>query len=87
MGNMARNLLKLSGSLAEFFKKKLDSQTLTKAFSFIKALSQFGAVVEACFGQTIDPNYTSLIKNFILAYRSLQISIPLKVILICKSLL
>ena len=81
-GNMARKLLKLSGSLAEFTKKELDSETLAKASPFIKALSQFGAVVEACFGQTLDPNYTNLIKDFMLTYRSLQISIPLKVIII-----
>ena len=50
--------MKLSGSLAEFTKKELDCETLTKASPFIKSLSQFGAVVEACFGQTLDPNYT-----------------------------
>ena len=35
-------------------------------------------VKDACFGQTLDPNYEALISQFMTTYRSLPISIPLK---------
>ena len=34
---------------------------------------------DACFGQLLEPNYKDCIKKFMAAYRSLGISIPLKV--------
>ena len=79
---MAKKLLKLSNNFAKFVDQELDSQTADKAAPYLAALSQFDLVVEACFGQDLDPNYTNLITEFMLTYRSLNITIPLQVIYI-----
>ena len=38
-----------------------------------------GKVVESCFGQDLIPGYATDIEQFMATYRSLKISIPLKV--------
>ena len=81
-GNMAKKLLKLSNNFAKFVDQEMDSKTADKAAPYLAALSQFDLVVEACFGQDLDPNYTNLITEFMLTYRSLNITIPLQVIYI-----
>ena len=49
------------------------------AGKFILALKQFSSVKDACFGQYLDiQNYENYIKQFMTTYRSLPISIPLK---------
>lgn len=78
-GNMAKKLLKLSTNLTKFVDQELDIQDAGKAAPFLKALSQFNLVVDACFGQELDSNYTTLIREFMMTYRSLGISVPLKV--------
>ena len=79
-GNMGRKLIKLSGNLGEYVKTMLDPETAGKAEPYVKALSQFNLVVDACFGQDLSPIYVNLIKEFMVTYRSLGISIPLKVV-------
>ena len=46
----------------------------------------FRKVGVACFGQSLDPDYTTCIQEFMTSYRGLGISIPLKVFFI-KSML
>ena len=53
--------------------------SIIKALPFIEALHLFHQVEDACFGQLLKPNYKDCIQNFMASYRSLGISIPLKV--------
>ena len=76
---MSRKLIKLSSNLAEYIRETVDIETATKAEPYVKALSQFDQVVEACFGAELKSNFSSLIKDFMKTYHSLNISIPLKV--------
>ena len=78
-GNMAKKLLKLSNNLSKFVDHELDEETVAKATPFMSALFQFNLVVEACFGQDLDPCYPQLINDFMVTYRALGITIPLKV--------
>ena len=78
-GNMAKKLIRMSENLAEYVEKMVDRDTALKAEPFILAFSQFNQVVDACFGSDLDPDYTTLIQDFMRTYRNLQISIPLKV--------
>lgn len=80
VGNEAMKLLrKAPKSLAEKVKTELGSDTADKAAPYIIAFHQLHQVVEACFGQDLDSSYTTKIKDFMKTYRSLGISIPLKV--------
>ena len=57
----------------------VDPEKLQLAGKFILALKQFSSVKDACFGQYLDvQNYENYIKQFMTTYRSLPISIPLK---------
>ena len=79
VGDMAKLLLKKIDYL-EMAISKLDSVIVDKAASFINAFKQFEAVRKACFGQYVEQGYAERIKEFSVTYRSLGISIPLKVI-------
>ena len=78
VGDMARLLLKKVGHLEEAISM-LDDGTILKAAPFIKAFKQFEEVRKACFGQHVEKDYALKIKVFMVTYRSLEISIPLKV--------
>ena len=81
VGDMAKLLLKKVGTL-DMAVSEMDTEVVKKAAPFIKALRQFDAVRVACFGQLVVPGYADRIKEFCATYRSLGISIPLKVIII-----
>ena len=79
VGNQAKKLLRMVPQLEHKLMTTLvDPEKLELARKFILALKQFSLVKEACFGQTLDPNYETLIREFTETYRSLPISIPLK---------
>ena len=78
-GNQAEKLLKKVDSLEEAVMSWGCQETIVQALPFIQVLRLFKRVVEACFGQTLHSSYTTFIKNFMVAYRMLGISIPLKV--------
>ena len=80
IGNMAELILKRISLLEGRVREQLEGERLTTAMSYINAFSQFDKVVKSCFGQTLNPGYTELIKDFMVTYRSLNISVPLKVI-------
>ena len=79
IGNMVTRFLKNIDDLQTQLREYLSPERFALAEVFITAFNQFAAVVKACFGQTLSPNYTFLIKEFMATYRSLSISIPLKV--------
>ena len=79
IGNMAHRFLKMVDKLLAKLTAHLDPAKLELAKTYIKAFQQFDAVVTSCFGQTLAPNYSTLIKDFMATYRSLRITIPLKV--------
>ena len=80
IGNQAERLLGKVRSLeAELLQKLGDTDKGDLARLYIKALEQFDHVVHSCFGQTLKPRYQDHINDFMLTYRSLGISIPLKV--------
>ena len=66
-------------SLEQIIMDTTSQETLLKALLFVEALRLFHHVEGACFGQLLEPNYKDCIKKFMAAYRSLGISIPLKV--------
>ena len=78
VGDMAKLLLKKVGHLEEAISM-LEDGTIIKAAPFIKAFKQFEEVRKACFGQHVEKDYALKIKVFMVTYRSLEISIPLKV--------
>ena len=66
-------------SLEQIIMDTTSQETVVKALPFVEALQLFRRVEGACFGQLLEPNYKDCIKKFMAAYRSLGISIPLKV--------
>ena len=60
-------------------KEELDVDTQDKAAPYLIAFYQFDLIVEACFGQDLDLTYKTKIEDFMKTYRSLGISVPLKV--------
>ena len=79
IGNMAQKLLKKVDHLLVKLEQTLSQDRFVLAKVYVKAFKQFDLVVESCFGQTLTPRYSDLIKSFMTTYRSLNISIPLKV--------
>ena len=81
VGNMAELLLARVDHLAARLREYLVSrpEQLAEAENYLRALKQLDSVVHSCFGQDLQPNYTTLIANFMVTYRALEISIPLKV--------
>ena len=77
-GNQARKLLKNTDKL-ERSVMKLDIETTIQALPFVQTLRVFNKVVSSCFGQTLDPAYERHIEDFSKQYRSLDISVTLKV--------
>ena len=80
VGNMAEKLLEKVDTLREKINNELKEEQILLAEPYRDAFEKFYLVVKACFGQTLSSNYTELIANFMTTYRSLGISIPLKVI-------
>ena len=78
VGDMARKLLKKLDNL-EMEVNKLAPEIVMKATPYINALERLEAVRVACFGQLVVEGYADKIKEFSVCYRSLNISIPLKV--------
>ena len=80
IGNQAERLLSKVSFLEVKLEEKLENtEKLVLAKLYVKALQQFNLVVHSFFGQTLKPGYKELIGQFIVTYRSLGISIPLKV--------
>ena len=79
IGNMAQRLLKKVDHLQIKLQQHVAVDKMELADLYIKAFKEFDAVVSSCFGQTLTPGYSDLIKQFMVTYRSLSISIPLKV--------
>lgn len=77
--NIAHRLLKMVDDLLTRLKGFLAPYKLELAEVYIKAFKQFKSVVDSCFGQTLTADYATQIKDFMVTYRSLQISVPLKV--------
>ena len=84
VGNQAKRLLtkvdNLQKVLHEYFGQD-NGERLDLADSFILAFKQFDIVIQSCFGQDLVPGYADRIQEFMVRYRSLGISIPLKVYL------
>ena len=78
VGDMAKKLLQKLSSL-EREVIKLDPEIVMKASPYIKTLESLESVRVACFGQLVAEGYADKIKEFSVSYRSLSISIPLKV--------
>lgn len=78
-GNQAESLMTNIDSLEERVMAETSPETIIKVLPFIQLLRLFRKVVHACFGQTLNSNYPIFIKDFMTVYRSLGISIPLKV--------
>lgn len=78
VGNMAKLLLKKLENL-EMTVNKMDKEVVDKAIPFIRTLEKLEAVRNYCFGQLVKEGYAEKIKDFSVSYRSLGISIPLKV--------
>ena len=68
----------MTDNLTKYVGEKLDTEYVDKATPFITALAQFKLVVDSCFGQQLNMNYTNLIKKFMDTYRSLDIILVLK---------
>ena len=79
IGNMVTRLLAKVENLQIKLHQHLSQEKLPLADLYVKAFQQFRAVVDSCFGQSLTPGYQVLIKTFMDTYRSLNISIPLKV--------
>ena len=78
VGDMAKKLLTKLGNL-EMEVNKLDPEIVRRATPYINTLERLEAVRVACFGQLVVEGYANKIKEFSVSYRSLSISIPLKV--------
>ena len=79
VGNMAHKFIKKVNSLESKVKESLSTEKIKVAESYIKAFKELGKVIVSCFGQELVPGYGGDIDQFMTTYRSLQISIPLKV--------
>ena len=77
-GNMGRKLLLRCSSLVEALKEKLGEKAAI-ALPFVCTLQFFNLVVDRCFGQYVQPSYEEAIHDFMKCYRSLGISVTLKV--------
>ena len=82
VGDMAKRLLNNLDNLGVFAENSLNAETHAKVIPFIVALQTFNEVRKSCFGQAVSENYEKCITDFSEAYRSLGISIPLKVHLV-----
>ena len=60
-------------------QEDLSRDMLDVAEKYIQAFKKLRAVVKGCFGQALSPDYPQRIEEFMIQYRSLGISIPLKV--------
>ena len=81
---MARKLLHFSPDLKDYSVQKLNETQLPDILPYIEALRLLDRVIESCFKQTRSPDFIKHIKNYEMQYRSLEISIPLKVYDNCK---
>lgn len=83
IGNMAKRILTLadddSKGLGLKVRESLAGDKLEVAEMYVKALSELNDVILACFGMDLTPDYEDRIATFMTTYRSLGISIPLKV--------
>ena len=82
IGNMAELLLERADSLLIRIRQylALRPDKLLVAEKFVQAMNEFNDVRKSCFGQTLSDDYISCIEKFMGTYRSLEISIPLKVL-------
>ena len=89
IGHMAELLIEKADLLLMRLRQylALRPDKLAVAEVYVKAMKEFNQVRHSCFGQTLSADYVSLIKQFMVTYRSLKISIPLKVITLFKLLL
>ena len=78
-GNQARKLLKLSTELLSETEGLPTTKIGEKTADVARTLANFNKVVEACFGQDLDPSFRTTIKDFEKSYRSLGISVTPKV--------
>ena len=79
IGNEARKLLKKVDRLEERLYQALEgTDKIPLAQLYIKALKEFDRVVHSCFAQNLDLNYDTYIQQFMSTYRSLGISVTLK---------
>ena len=78
VGDMARKLLKKVANM-KVTVNKLDPEIIAKAAPYLVTLQKFETVRNACFGQLVEQNYGDTIRQFSDSYRSLGISITLKV--------
>ena len=72
-------MVKNADSLEEALMAQADQEIIIKAMPFIQVLRLFMKVVDDCFGQALNNRYPTFINDFMVAYRILGISIPLKV--------
>ena len=79
VGNMVHKFLSKVENLESKVRQDLTPAKLLVTETYMKAFKLLRAVVKSCFGQTLTPGYSALIKDFSTHYRSLNISIPLKV--------
>ena len=79
VGNMALKFLTKVEDLEARMQEDLSRDKFDVAEKYMQAFKKFRAVVKGCFGQTLSPDYPQLIEDFMIQYRSLDISIPLKV--------
>ena len=79
VGNMAQKFLTKVEDLEARMQEDLSRDMLDVAEKYIQAFKKLRAVVKGCFGQALSPDYPQLIEEFMIQYRSLGISIPLKV--------
>ena len=78
-GNQARKLLKLSTELLSETEGVPSTEIGEKTADVARTLVKFNKVVEACFGQDLDPSFRTTIKDYEKSYRSLGISVTPKV--------
>ena len=79
VGNMVQKFLSKLENLEFKVRQDLSPAKLLVSNTYMEAFKLLRAVVKSCFGQTLSPGYSALIKDFSTHYRSLNISIPLKV--------
>ena len=79
VGNMAHKFIKKVDSLAAKLRQSLSPDKVAVAEKYILAFRQLGEFVKSCFGQELMPGYIDDIAKFMITYRAIKISIPLKV--------
>ena len=80
IGNEARKLLRKADRLEErLYQALAGTDKIPLAQLYMKALKEFDRVTHSCFGQKLDLNYATYIQEFMSTYRSLGISVTLKV--------